>query len=130
PARLVSCAYTSRISAARHGQLAGGRTDRAAFYNGALLRYLDFNDSYLAPGEPSDNLASVLATSEYAGASRAEFLTEQHIYATQPLTPRRRLPRRRGSDHRPPRASRRLPRTSLPCGPSSAAGARPLARCH
>jgi|SRR5215472_12992992 len=25
--------------------------DRAAFYNGALVRYLDFNDSYLAPSE-------------------------------------------------------------------------------
>ena len=24
--------------------------DRAAFYNGALVRYLDFNDSYLAKG--------------------------------------------------------------------------------
>jgi hypothetical protein len=38
-----------------------GRTapDRAALYNGDLVRYLDFNDSYLAPGEtchPSDNL--------------------------------------------------------------------------
>src|SRR5262249_23734578 len=31
--------------------------DRAAFYNSALVRYLDFNDSYLAKGEtchPSD----------------------------------------------------------------------------
>ena len=35
--------------------------DRAALYNGALVRYLDFNDSYLAPGEtchPSDNTGS------------------------------------------------------------------------
>jgi 2-methylcitrate dehydratase len=33
--------------------IGGGRTapDRAAFYNSALVRYLDFNDSYLAPGE-------------------------------------------------------------------------------
>jgi len=29
----------------------GAPPDRAAFYNGALVRYLDFNDSYLAPGE-------------------------------------------------------------------------------
>ena len=45
--------------------------DRAALYNGALVRYLDFNDSYLAPGEtchPSDNLAPVLAAAEYAHA--------------------------------------------------------------
>ncbi len=43
--------------------------DRAAFYHGALVRYLDFNDSYLAKGEtchPSDNLGAVLAGAEYA----------------------------------------------------------------
>jgi 2-methylcitrate dehydratase len=52
--------------------------DRAALYNGALVRYLDFNDSYFAPGEtchPSDNLAPVLAAAEYAGASGRELLT-------------------------------------------------------
>jgi 2-methylcitrate dehydratase len=60
--------------------IGGGRTapDRAAFYNGALVRYLDFNDSYLAKGEtchPSDNLGAVLAASEYALASGRQFLT-------------------------------------------------------
>src|SRR5699024_2564038 len=52
--------------------------DRAAFYNVALSRYLDFMDSYLAPGEtnhPSDNLGAVLAAAESADASGAEFLT-------------------------------------------------------
>ncbi len=58
----------------------GGRTapDRAALLNGALVRYLDFNDSYFAPGEtchPSDNLAPVLAAAEYARASGPELLT-------------------------------------------------------
>jgi 2-methylcitrate dehydratase len=51
--------------------------DRAALYNGALVRYLDFNDSYFAPGEtchPSDNLAAVLAAAEYADASGRELL--------------------------------------------------------
>ena len=41
-----------------------GAPDRAALYNGALVRHLDFNDSFLAPGEtchPSDNIAPVLA---------------------------------------------------------------------
>jgi 2-methylcitrate dehydratase len=52
--------------------IAGGKTspDRAAFYNSALVRYLDFNDAYLAKGEtchPSDNLGAVLAGCEYAG---------------------------------------------------------------
>jgi 2-methylcitrate dehydratase len=51
--------------------------DRAAFYNGALVRYLDFNDSFLAKGEtchPSDNVAPVLAAAEYADASGKDFL--------------------------------------------------------
>ena len=51
--------------------------DRAAFYNSALVRYLDFNDSYLAQGEtchPSDNLGAVLTAAEYAGASGRDFL--------------------------------------------------------
>jgi 2-methylcitrate dehydratase len=60
--------------------IGSGRTapDRATLYNGALVRYLDFNDSYVAPGEtchPSDNLAPVLAAAEYAGASGRELLT-------------------------------------------------------
>lgn len=52
--------------------------DRAAFYNSALVRYLDFNDSYLARGEtchPSDNLGAILAAAEYANRSGREFLT-------------------------------------------------------
>ncbi|HVB99547.1 MAG TPA: MmgE/PrpD family protein [Candidatus Dormibacteraeota bacterium] len=61
--------------------LIGGRRvspSAAAFYNGALVRYLDFNDSYLAKGEtchPSDNVVAVLAASEYSGASGRDFLT-------------------------------------------------------
>jgi 2-methylcitrate dehydratase len=59
--------------------LGGGHTapDRAAFFNGAAIRYLDFNDSYLAPGEtchPSDNLAPVLAATEYAEGSGRDLL--------------------------------------------------------
>jgi 2-methylcitrate dehydratase len=57
----------------------GGKTapDRAALYNGALIRYLDYNDSYLAEGEtchPSDNLGAVLAASEYAGGTGRDLL--------------------------------------------------------
>ncbi len=59
--------------------IGGGRTapDRAAFYNSALVRFLDFNDSYLAKGEtchPSDNLGAVLAACEYARGDGKEFL--------------------------------------------------------
>ncbi len=69
--------------------IGGGRTapDRAAFYNSALTRYLDFNDSYLAKGEtchPSDNLGAALAASEYASASGRDFLTALAVaYQTQ-----------------------------------------------
>lgn len=60
--------------------IGGGQSapDRTAFYNSALVRYLDFNDSYLAKGEschPSDNLGAVLAAAEYANRSGREFLT-------------------------------------------------------
>ena len=60
--------------------IGGGKTapDRAALYNAALVRYLDFNDSYLAKYEtchPSDNLGAVLAASEYAGKSGKDLLT-------------------------------------------------------
>ncbi len=51
--------------------------DRAAFYNSALVRYLDFNDSYLAKGEtchPSDNLGAVLAAAEYADRRGSDLL--------------------------------------------------------
>jgi 2-methylcitrate dehydratase len=52
--------------------------DRATFYNGALVRYLDFNDSYLAKGEtchPSDNLAPVLAAAEASGRTGRDLMT-------------------------------------------------------
>lgn len=60
--------------------IGGGKTapDRAAFYNSALVRYLDFNDSYLAKNEtshPSDNIGSVLAAAEYANKSGKDLLT-------------------------------------------------------
>jgi 2-methylcitrate dehydratase len=60
--------------------MGGDRTalDRAALYNSALVRYLDFNDSYLAKGEtchPSDNIGSILAAGEYASISGKDYLT-------------------------------------------------------
>lgn len=65
-----------------HGRssLIGGGTAAphdAALYNGALVRYLDFNDSYIAPGEtchPSDNLGAVLAAAEHRDLPGAEML--------------------------------------------------------
>lgn len=60
--------------------IGGGKTtsDRAALYNSGLVRYLDFNDSYLAKGEtchPSDNIGSILAAGETTELSGKDFLT-------------------------------------------------------
>lgn len=62
------------------GLIGGEKTspDRAAFYNSARVRYLDFNDSYLAKNEtchPSDNIGSVLAATQYADKDGKDFLT-------------------------------------------------------
>jgi 2-methylcitrate dehydratase len=49
----------------------------AAMYNTSLTRYLDFMDSFLAPGEtphPSDNVASILACGELGEASGEELI--------------------------------------------------------
>ena len=59
--------------------LGGGKSspEWATFVNGLLIRYLDFNDTYLSlePAHPSDNLAPVLAIGEAVGASGPEMLT-------------------------------------------------------
>jgi 2-methylcitrate dehydratase len=59
--------------------LYGGRTspDMAAFVNGILVRYLDFNDTYLSkePAHPSDNLAAVLAAGEVSGSSGSDLIS-------------------------------------------------------
>jgi 2-methylcitrate dehydratase len=60
--------------------LIGGSTtspEAAAFYNAALIRYWDSNDSYLAGGDschPSDNLGAVLAAAEYADLTGRDLL--------------------------------------------------------
>ncbi len=45
--------------------------DMAAFANGAHIRYLDYNDTYLSkePAHPSDNIAATLAVAQSAGRS-------------------------------------------------------------
>ncbi|MEM9435282.1 MAG: MmgE/PrpD family protein [Pseudomonadota bacterium] len=73
--------HQADFGGAPHCTLIGGgksAPDRVAFYNGALSRYLDFMDSYLAKGETchqSDNFGAVLASAEYAEASGDQFLT-------------------------------------------------------
>src|SRR5256885_86240 len=79
PVQLVRAQVEEFNGAGPCSLIGGGHAapDRAAFYNSALVRYLDFNDSYLTKGEtchPSDNLGAALAAAEYAGASGRDFL--------------------------------------------------------
>ena len=60
--------------------IGGGRIapDRAALYNGCLVRYLDFMDNTARQGEvchPADNCAALLAAAEHADAGGDAFLT-------------------------------------------------------
>jgi len=50
--------------------------EMAAFANGMLMRYLDYNDTYLSlePAHPSDNIAAVLALAEPEMASGEEII--------------------------------------------------------
>src|SRR6201988_4770440 len=57
---------------------------RAAFNIGALIRWLDFNDTWLAAewGHPSDNLGGILAVSDYlsrSGAAKSHRLTIRDV---------------------------------------------------
>ncbi|WP_224336922.1 MmgE/PrpD family protein [Haloprofundus halobius] len=75
----------------------------AAMLNTALVRYLDYMDSYLAPGEtphPSDNIAAVLACGELADASGEELLTAIGVsYEVQGALGYTAPVRARGWDH-------------------------------
>jgi 2-methylcitrate dehydratase len=59
--------------------IGGGKTspDQAAFFNSALVRYVDLLDSYMAQGglcHPSDNFGTILAAAEYVEASGEELM--------------------------------------------------------
>ena len=105
PVRMIREHLDDFGGARRCGLIGGGLTapDRAALYNAALVRYLDYNDSYLAPGEtchPSDNLAAVLAATEYARGSGRDLLTALAIsYQVQCRLSDEAPVRAKGFDH-------------------------------
>lgn len=68
-----------RVSAQSPASVLGGgksSAEWATFVNGLLIRYLDYNDTYLSlePAHPSDNLAVVLAVGEIAGATGTDLI--------------------------------------------------------
>ncbi len=77
--------------------------EQSVLYNGFLVRYLDYNDSYLAAGEtchPSDNLAAVLAACEYADRSGKNLLVALAIaYQVQCRMSDEAPVRAKGFDH-------------------------------
>lgn len=80
PIRLIRTQNEEFGGTGRCTMIGGGQEapDRATFYNSALVRYLDFNDSYLAKGEtchPSDNLGAILSAAEYAHQNGQTFMT-------------------------------------------------------
>ena len=85
-----------------------GREERAslvgaAMHNTALTRYLDFMDSFLAPGEtphPSDNVGAVVAAGESIGATGEELLEAIGVaYEVQAALAWNAPVRDRGFDH-------------------------------
>ncbi len=69
-----------RVSSNPGASVLGGGTSSiewATFVNGLLIRYLDFNDTYLSkePAHPSDNFAPVLAVGEAVGAKGKDLIT-------------------------------------------------------
>ena len=105
PVKLVRDQLEDFAGTGHCGLIGGGRTapDRAAFYNSALVRYLDFNDSYLARNEtchPSDNLGAVLAACEYGKAGGKDLLCALAVaYQVQCRLSDEAPVRARGFDH-------------------------------
>jgi 2-methylcitrate dehydratase len=77
----VARRIASRVSSDPGADYLGGThqtsPDLAAFVDGILFRYLDYNDTYLSlePAHPSDNIAAVLAAAQVAGASGRDIIT-------------------------------------------------------
>ncbi|OGP13851.1 MAG: 2-methylcitrate dehydratase [Deltaproteobacteria bacterium GWA2_54_12] len=80
PARIAREAAPAVNSGLRSTILGSSQTttpEAAAFANGVLIRFLDYNDTYLSkePAHPSDNIAACLAAAEAADCGGKEFLT-------------------------------------------------------
>lgn len=75
-ARKAAQEITSPRGASLWGAKHRTTEDMATFANGALVRYLDFNDTYLSqePAHPSDNIPSALAVGQAVGAGTRDII--------------------------------------------------------
>ncbi len=75
-ARALAAAQQSSTPASLAGTGLASTPEMAAFANGVMFRYLDYNDTYLSlePAHPSDNFAAALAAAECAGAGGMELM--------------------------------------------------------
>ena len=75
-ARKVASDFSAKRGSTIIGTKHKAPPDWAAFANGALIRYFDYNDTYLSkePAHPSDNIAATLAMAESLGSSGREFI--------------------------------------------------------
>jgi 2-methylcitrate dehydratase len=75
-ARRVAARFSAERGATVLGTTHRAPTDWAAFANGCLIRYLDYNDTYLSkePAHPSDNISAALAVAEAENSSGGEFI--------------------------------------------------------
>jgi 2-methylcitrate dehydratase len=76
-ARKLAATQSSTLGATVIGTTHQAPPEAAAFANGVLFRYLDYNDTYLSlePAHPSDNLAAVLAVAEPRQSNGREIVT-------------------------------------------------------
>jgi 2-methylcitrate dehydratase len=76
-ARRIASRFPTEAGATLLGTALRAPPDWAAFANGCLVRYLDFNDTYLSrePAHPSDNIPAALAVAETETASGRELIT-------------------------------------------------------
>jgi 2-methylcitrate dehydratase len=75
--RKVARGATSNPGATLFGSAGADRfAPLTAFANGAMVRYLDFNDTYLSlePAHPSDNVPACFAAAEIAGSNGEELI--------------------------------------------------------
>jgi 2-methylcitrate dehydratase len=75
-ARRVAETFSAQRGATLIGTAHRAPSDWATFVNGCLVRYLDFNDTYLSkePAHPSDNIAAALAVAEAEAAPGRELI--------------------------------------------------------